>query len=261
MAKNLASPGALPMPAQQAADSRGLGAFRQAYQATLTRTVALIIIFLVGAAGFSAAAIFGTDLNAGSRALFLLFVLLFVVVSLCLIFQVIQAAHQQIYLFQQGLVIEQGKQRVVLPWGDLQVWQSITRRSSYGIYVGTTYTYRLRRADGYHIELGNSTKGIAELGQAITSGVTQELVPRAFSAIRAGQTLTFGPFRLNPQGLGFKREVLPWSQVQAIGASRGIVTVKKAGNRSWLALVSKIPNVMVLLVIAEDLRQQAGQSP
>ncbi|HLZ62937.1 MAG TPA: DUF6585 family protein [Ktedonosporobacter sp.] len=262
MAKNLATQGVLPlpMPVQQAAAARGLGAFRKTYQATLARTVAVIILFLLAAVGFSAGAIFGNDLNIGGRIIFLLLVLLFVVVSIYLIFSVIEAAQRQLYLFQLGLVIEKGNQIQVLPWRDLQVRQSITRRSSNGIYVGTTYSYTLRRSDGYHIELGSLVKNIAELGQAITTGVTQELVPHAFSAIRAGQTLTFDPFSVNLQGIGFKREFLPWPQVQEVVASRGSLTIKKAPPRSgsWLALVSRVPNVMVFLVIAEEMRKQAA---
>jgi hypothetical protein len=251
----------LPISVQQAAESHRLGTFSKAYQATLVRSIAIISIFLLSAVGFSAAAIFGHDLKVGTIVLSLLLALLFVVGSL-LIFRAIEATQRQIYLFQHGLVIERRNQIEVLAWRDIQVCQSITRRSSNGIYVGTTYIYKLRRADGYHIELGTFlVKNVAELGQAITKGVTQEQVPSAFAAIRAGQTLVFDPFRINQHGIGFKQELLPWTHVEAIVVSRGSVTIKKMGTRagSWLALVSKTPNVMVFLVIAEEMRQQAGR--
>lgn len=252
----------LPVPVQQAAASGGLGAFCKTYRATLARTITVIIIFLLAAGGFAVGDSLAHDLNIGARLLFLLLILLWVVASVYLLFQVIQAARRRIYRFQQGLVIEQGKQIHILSWRDIQVWQRITRRSSNGIYAGTTYLYTVRRVDGYRIELGSLVKQIAELGEAMTTGVTQAQVPLAFSAVQTGQTLTFGPFSVNQQGIGFKREFLPWQQMQDIVVSQGIVTVKKAESRSrpWQALVSAIPNIRVFLVLVEEMRQQAGRA-
>ncbi|HEY6539823.1 MAG TPA: DUF6585 family protein [Ktedonobacteraceae bacterium] len=160
------------------------------------------------------------------------------------------------------LVIDKSHQVQAFPWRQTaEVRQSITRNYRNGIYVGTTYIFTLRREDGYQVKLGNLTKGIAELGPAIAQGITRELVPRAFHAIQAGQTLSFAPFSINQQGISNGRESLPWSQVQAVNVKQGRVTVMRVEmSRAWgTATVAKIPNFLVFIVIAEELRKQAGR--
>jgi hypothetical protein len=180
-----------------------------------------------------------------------------------MIYSVIQAANQQIHLFQQGIVIDKGKQVQAFAWNQAaEVWQSITRNYRHGSYVGTTYTYTLRRVDGYQIKLGNLTKDIAELGPAIAQGITRELVPRALHVIQTGQTLTFASLSINQQGIGNGRDFIPWSQVQPVSVNQGRVTIKKTGtSRVWAtAMVAKIPNFLVFTVVAEEMLRQAGGS-
>ena len=67
---------------------------------------------------------------------------------------VLQAANQQVYLFEQGLVIDKRKQVLAFPWNQVSaVWQSITRNYRNGRYVGTRCTYTLRLVDGYQLKL------------------------------------------------------------------------------------------------------------
>ncbi len=260
MARNTISQGLLPPPVQQAAAYGQLGGFQKAYQASLVRTVMAAIIFTCAAVGSLAGFAFGNDLNGTTRIVLLLFALLFLGLVLSMIYDTIQAAYQQLYLFQQGTVITKGKQVQVFPWRDTAVWQSITRRYRNGVHVGTNYIYTLRRMDGYQIKLNNLTKNIAELGQAVVTGITREQVPPALAAIRAGQTLTFARFSLNQQGINNGREWLAWTQVQAVEMNRGYLIVKKVGKSSpWeVVLVAKIPNIFILMTVAEEMRRQTG---
>lgn len=261
MATNMVSQESLPLQVQQAAAAHQLGAFLKAYSSSLGRTIIGAFVFLVGAAFFFAGGIFPPGESVMTRGILLVFALLFLGMAIYMISTVIQAAGQQIYLFQQGLVIDKRNQVQVFPWNQVaEVWQSITRNYRNGVYTGTTYIYTLRRVDGYQVKLGNLTKGIAELGPIIAQGITQELVPRALHSIRNGQTLTFAPFSVNLQGIGNGREFLPWSQVQAVEVKQGRVTVKKTGKSrgSWMAMVAKIPNFLVFTVVAEEIRRQAG---
>lgn len=251
----------LPLPVQQVATAQQLGVFLKAYKPGLVKTIVGALIFLAGAALFGAGGIFPPGETIVTRGLLLVFALLFLGLAIYLLSTVIQAAYRQIYLFQQGLVIDKGKQVQAFPWKQAsEVWQSITRQYRNGRYVGTTYIYTLRRADGYQVKLNNLTRDIAELGPAIVQGITRELVPPALHAIRTGQILTFAPFSLNQQGIGKGSEFLPWTQVQAVEVKEGRVSVKKIGmSRDWgMAMVAKMPNVLVFTVVVEEMRRQAG---
>jgi uncharacterized protein DUF6585 len=262
MAVKVNPQGILPLPVQQVAAAQRLGAFMKIYEATLIKTVLGAITFMVAAVLFCAGGIFPPDLTEVTRVILLVFGLSFLGLAISMIYSVIQVANQQIYLFQQGMVIDKGKQVEAFPWNQAaEVWQSVTRNYRNGSYVGTTYAYTLRRRDGYQIKLDNLTKDIAELGPAIAQGVTRELVPRALHSIRTGQTLTFASLSVNQQGIGNGREFIPWSQVQAVDVSQGRVTVKKTGtSRDWAtAMVAKIPNFLVFKVVAEEMLRQAGR--
>jgi hypothetical protein len=266
MATNMVPVGILPLPVQQVAATQRLGAFVKAYKASLVRTIVGALVFLVGAALFCAGGILPPNLTVTTRGVLLVCGLFFLGLAVSLASSVLQAANQQVYLFEQGLVIDKRKQVQAFPWNQVAaVWQSITRTYRNGRYVGTTYTYTLRRVDGYQLKLNNLTKDIAELGPAMAQGITRELVPRALHAIRVGQTLAFASFSVNRQGIGKGREFLPWSQVQVVEVQQGRVTVKKAGESrdSWTDKVAKIPNFLVFTLVAEEMLQQAsaGRKP
>lgn len=260
MAMNITSQEILPPTVQQAALAQQLGGFVKAYKSSLVRMSIAVFILLVGGVLFVIGGIVATD-GVSTQVLLLVLGLFCLGVAIYLIFTMIQAATQQVYLFQQGIVVARGHRVQAFPWRQAaEVRQSITRNYRYGIYVGTTYVFTLRRVDGYQVKLGNLTKGIAELGPAIAQGISRELVPRAFHSIQAGQTLSFAPFSVNQQGISNGREWLPWTQVQAVNVQRGRVTVIRVGvSRPWgAAPVAKIPNFLVFIATAEELRKQAG---
>src|SRR5690242_7821542 len=202
MATNMVSSDVLPLPVQQAAASQQLGTFRKVYKASIIRTIIGSCVFLAAAALFGLGGLLPPGLEATTRFVLLIFGVLSLGVALYLVRSVVQVANQQIYLFEQGMVIERGKQVQAFPWSQIaEVWQSITRNYRNGRYTGTTYVYTLRRADGYQVKLDNLTKDIAELGPVVTQAITRELVPRALQAIRGDQTLIFASLSLNQQGI------------------------------------------------------------
>src|SRR5262249_2435617 len=137
MAASMVPQGVLPLPVQQTAAAQQLGVFIKTYKSTLVRTVIGAITFLVAGAFFCAGGIFPPDLTLVTRAVLLIFGLLFLGVAISMIYSVIQVANQQIYLFQQGMVIDNGKQVQAFPWNQAaEVWQSITRNYRNGSYVG-----------------------------------------------------------------------------------------------------------------------------
>ena len=253
MATNMTPQSILSLPVQQVAATQQLGAFSKTYKTAIARTIIGSSIFL--AMGI----VFFIGVIAASSIFLTVFALLFIALALYMFYTASQIFDQKIYLFQYGMIIEHKNQLQAFPWYQAsEVLQSITRNYRNGIYVGTTYSYTLRRADGYQIKLNNLTKDVAELGQAVARGITQTLVPRALNSLNAGQTLTFAPFTINLQGISNKHEFIPWTQVQSIDVKKGYVQIRKIGiSRIWSNVqVANIPNYLVLTVIAEEMRRQ-----
>lgn len=257
---NMAPQGYLSPQVQQAVAAQQLGPFIRNYKASFFNILIGPIVCAIVGIFFLASGTQGGDSSAN-----FMFAAIFLIIGVILLVIGVPNLGQQVYLFQQGLVIEKGGQAQPFPWRQTaEVYQQITNYYRYGIRTRTVYRYTLRRADGYQIKLTNSTKGIAQLGQAISKGVTQELVPRALHSIRSGQTLTFAQFSVNQQGIGNGREFLPWQQVEAVNVNRGIVSVKKAGKfLNWgTAAVAKVPNFFVFTAVADELiRQNSGVQP
>jgi hypothetical protein len=261
---NLVSQDIVPLPVQQAAYAQQLGTFLKAYRVSIFNVIAAIFALLV----FWGAGIYFLGSGLFERADISAKVASLVFGMICLgapigaiyldsgqnLSSVPQAIKRRIYLFQQGIVIDQAGQLQPFPWHQTaEFWEDVirSRRSSHSIYT-------LRRLDGYQIKLNGMTKGIFELGSAMTQGITQALVPRAWQALQSGQTLTFAPFSINQQGMSNGHEWLSWSQIQEISREYGRVSVKKVGmSQTWGPAL--IPNCRVFTTIAADLRQQAGK--
>lgn len=261
MATNMVSSGVLPPPVQQVAAAQRLGTFRKIYKASVIRTIIGSGVFLAAAALFCLGGLLPPGQEAMTRFVLLVFGVLSLGLAFYLGYTVIQVAKQQIYLFEQGMVIERGAQVQAFPWNQIaEVWQSITRNYRNGRYVGTTYLYTLRRTDGYRFKLDNLTKDIAELGPVIAQAIAREMVPPALHAIQGGQTLTFASLSLTQRGIANRREMLPWSQIQGVNVHQGRATIKKAGTSRvfWTDRVAKILNFLVFTVIADEMLRQAS---
>ncbi len=84
----------------------------------------------------------------------------------------------------------------------------------------------------------------------------------------AGKTLSFGEFGLSQQGITFRGGMLPWSDVQDISVSDGVVNIwmqalhrksdkRKSGMVSFgEAAYKTIPNAPVLLMLVSSLVEQ-----
>jgi hypothetical protein len=263
MSTNMAQQGFLSMSVQQAAAAQQLGAFHKTYTFRLIGPIIGIPVYVVVGVLFAFFFPRMGIVTSSSSIVFPGIALLFLCAAVYQVYLLIQHSGRKFHLFQQGLVIEDKNQVQPFPWSQTaEVWRTVVRNYRNGIYVGTTYSYTLRRVDGYQVRLNNLVKNIGELGEAVSRGVTRELVPRALYSIRGGQTLTFGQFTINQQGMGNGREFIAWPEVQAINVNRGVLTVKKAGKFfNWgSSMVAKIPNFFVFLAVAEEMIRQAAVS-
>jgi hypothetical protein len=135
------------------------------------------------------------------------------------------------------------------------VWQRIVRYYRNGVYTGTSYKYTVQRSDGAQIVMTELFRNVGQVGDRLQREVTNRLAPQALAAANAGQTLPFGPFNLNRQGLATPKGSLAWGEVQQVTAVRGMVMIQQRGQRAAKAFggVDKVPNLYVFLFVAEAL--------
>jgi hypothetical protein len=110
------------------------------------------------------------------------------------------------------------------------------------------------RQGGQHILLSEFLENIQALGETIVEESYHRLWPKAVEAYQRGDTLTFGPFKVNQTGLTYKNRLLPWSEVKTILITPDFIKVIKKG--SWLAYFADlhagaIPNFSVFWTVLE----------
>ena len=174
----------------------------------------------------------------------------------------ISNSNLHVYLCERGfLYTEKNMAPQPFLWDQIQVWRAVTRHYRNGAYTGTTTIYTIQRHDGYRIMLNNRLNNIEYLGAAISEQATQAQLPRAIQTFNSGQTLSFASLTLSQQGISNGRELLPWTQVQAVDVKDGYISVKRQGGWfRWAKLAaSEVPNLFIFLALVDHVLKQYGQ--
>ncbi|HEY7358926.1 MAG TPA: DUF6585 family protein [Ktedonobacterales bacterium] len=246
----------LPPEAYSYAGMYQLGQPVAVYRAAFRNSITMGIICVLLGALFGAVAISGD--SSGPSILLMLFLALLCVAGVVyyLVYYPLVQGSWRIYGCADGLVLLKKNNAVACRWDQIAfVWQHIVTYYSYGIRTGTSFKYTIQRTDGVKIVITQTFRNVSQLGAQVQREVTSRLAPQALAAVRAGQTLPFGPFSLSGQGLATPREMIPWSEAPQVSASRGLVMVQRRGQRRGKSYgkVSAVPNVYVFLSVVEAL--------
>lgn len=164
---------------------------------------------------------------------------------------------KRVYVCPGGLLYLHGKKIEAIRWDQVEaVWQRVVRRSSVGIKGAAAHLYTLRRNDGAKFKFDDHLDNVEALGNTIVMETASLLWSRCIAAYQAGQTVAFGRFSLNQQGVIYGKELLPWQQVKEIQTDRGFIVIQKAGNpshRLQTVAVSQIPNFNVFMALVDSI--------
>jgi hypothetical protein len=191
--------------------------------------------------------------GAGSLIILLLLGLLLIAGSLYLLLYGVIYKGWGVYVYENGFVFKKGNQAAQpFRWDQIEAaWYSVTRHYRNGIYTGTTHKYRVRRSDGYEVNLNDRFNKVGELGDLVHNSVTATKIPQVFAAYNAGQTITFGPLSVSTQGISNGKNLLPWAEVKDISIQSGYIAVSKAGK--WLRWssqpVAAVPNPFLFIAL------------
>jgi hypothetical protein len=162
---------------------------------------------------------------------------------------------QAVAVFDRGFAFAHTGEPRSIPWGDVaEVWQSVTKHYTNGIYTGTSHLYTVRLNDDTRYKLNDKFKDIEALGSAIQKNVTQALYPKYVAALKAGSRIEFGPLAMDYDKLYAGKKEISWNEVQSIRVRGGAVSVKK--DKAWFAWtdsrVPQIPNFFVFFALLKN---------
>ncbi len=157
---------------------------------------------------------------------------------------------RRVLVFRDGLVVIVGSQATACRWDDIEsVTEDVKHVFINGSYNHSEERFTLRRYDGESVIVKGPLRDMAVLGETIQQEVTSRRFPVLQQALARGETVAFGDFTLNPTGLGYRQEELPWGEVGQLKVENGFVKISKAGvNNNWVLVeVARIPNVRAFL--------------
>ncbi len=159
----------------------------------------------------------------------------------------------RLFLFEKGLVLVQGRERVVL-WTDVK---SLFRG-------GTRLEPKLwlTLEDGGRITLDSAFQGFSTFSATAEENVTWVVVKNGAAALSKGEAVSFGNMTLSQEGLDNEGKRLGWPEVDRLGIEwrrsgnvvyTALVVFKKAssGKVEWCAKrVDAFPNFKAFLQVA-----------
>jgi hypothetical protein len=174
---------------------------------------------------------------------------------------IIRRAHRRVLVAPNGLVTIDGTTVAHYPWDEVQaIYQTITQIYVNGIPQRKTQRYSLYLRDGRRLKVDQTLTDIATLGQAMQQQVTQRLLAAAAASVNAGETLSFGDFRVNQTGVSKGAQSAPWNQIGGVRFVRGAVFLDRRDGRGvWArAPIAKTPNIFVLQAIVNAMVGRAA---
>jgi len=159
-------------------------------------------------------------------------------------------------LFPDALVRAGGGATEIFRWSDI--------RDVYAYVNPVGVKCRLVTQDDRKLQIDTSVKDSKKLEEGVRKAILDHLLPPALEAFERGNTLTFGPLRLDQSYLYYKDKRLSWNEVAKMKLLYNAYTravqfeVNAAGSvlLPWCSVkMQDIPNVDVFTTLAE--RKQA----
>jgi serine/threonine protein kinase len=184
--------------------------------------------------------------------------------------------------FPWGIQWINGEDELTADWAHLASVRSANYRAlAYGVPMKDHYSYTFRLTDGrdrtfaesmYPLSSRRSRRKvlsavpgettavtIEQMGRILLAKVASVQLPVAIKRYNAGETLSFGPFKIDSDGISMGRDSLAWIEVRDIQTRAGAVTVWRRGKRwsPWkTASVSQIPNHVVFEMLTRTILHQ-----
>ncbi|WP_406727529.1 DUF6585 family protein [Streptomyces sp. GD-15H] len=166
-------------------------------------------------------------------------------------------AARRLHLFEHGLAeVGRNGKVSVFRWDSMTALQEITERYANGIYVGTTYVYRLSREDGTTLKVTDFYAQPERWGPAFQQEITRAQLPGLLAGLEQGRALTYGGLSVNLGGVATTKGSLTWPEIEKVEISQGFLVLRKSGKKlPWATVPAKeIPNLFLFLALVDQVR-------
>jgi hypothetical protein len=179
---------------------------------------------------------------------------------------VLQIVHDQtvdrwLALHDNGLVHADKTGVVTLTWPDIASVQRMdVRHYRNGVYTGTTHKTVINPTARAAITLNDRFREIEAVSEHIVTEVTAARLPLVVDAVNGGQSVPFGAFSVQLQGIGHKDQYLSWERVDRIIVNQGFLRITEKGQRKPWAKGKAVgmPNFPIFLYLAQAFGATIG---
>jgi hypothetical protein len=133
-------------------------------------------------------------------------------------------AHWWVSLWQHGFIYEKKQIRQIFRWdqiervqGDIVHWRNGPSP--------ILYTYKVRRQDGYEVNLGSVFLDIPDLIDHVLEELVRHLAPQKRSVASLGNAWIFTHINLDRHGVSNGQEMFAWQEIQEFVTKNGTVTL------------------------------------
>jgi hypothetical protein len=195
----------------------------------------------------------------GGRGLFKLIVVVIGALSIGigLIRKARASGGMRVFVCADGIARLQRGRTEVMRWEDVNALKRVVDTKNQELVVSTAAQLILVDRNGRQMLFNETVSGLREMRQMVEEQTLKFMLPPAIEAFQGGAVIGFGDANVSREGLQVGRKSLPWDLFESAEVSKGRLIVYDSSNgkkRFGRVDVSKVPNVHVLLALAEYAR-------
>ncbi len=132
-----------------------------------------------------------------------------------------------IYTFADGMIIERGRQREIIPWKDIRhIHTTVIQYSLPGWAWGARARLTLHRNGKRKLRLTESLVDLDSMTETIKRKVYPGLLEEYVQSLNNGENVPFGQtLLLTSQGIQYSHQTLSWSEVERATLNRGTLNI------------------------------------
>jgi len=164
----------------------------------------------------------------------------------------------RVFVFPTGIARIQADTVEVVRWEEIAtVRRAVLWEQDQKTLFDGRIRLSLETADGREYEFDDALSGLKELRKLVEQHTLPHLLDGAIDAYEAGSDVSFGVVSASSRGLVYGGRSLPWTEFGAIEIAKGFLNVKALGAMwpLWRIRLLEVPNVHVLIVLAEYVRK------
>jgi uncharacterized protein DUF6585 len=166
------------------------------------------------------------------------------------------------WIFAGGFIARSGEdgQLGIYPWAACHVNYDSTRRiDALGGTYGKEESVTVRHENGAIFSVsGQGNPDVSAFLKRAVDRITAAQLPRAWSALREGRRLDFGPVEVDDRRVYYKHKSVLWGEVASFEMRFGSLLIQRNEKRlRWVVSASRMWDLHVLLRVAEGMRRPA----